>query len=109
MTASRSRGKLALMSLRVALVTCADLPDLDADDRPLKVALESRGITVTLPRWDGPRAAFAPDACDVVVLRNPWDYCYRPEVRRGLRAGRRSDLASACRAPSRPPSSCPSA
>jgi glutathione synthase/RimK-type ligase-like ATP-grasp enzyme len=65
------------MSLRVALVTCADLPDLDADDRPLKVALESRGITVTLPRWDGPRAAFAPDACDVVVLRNPWDYTTR--------------------------------
>ena len=65
------------MPLRVALVTCADLPDLDNDDRPLKTALESRGITVALPRWDGSRAAFTPDACDLVVLRNPWDYTTR--------------------------------
>lgn len=65
------------MPLRVALVTCADLPDLDADDRPLKAALEARGVTVTLPRWDGPRSACARDVCDLVVLRNPWDYTTR--------------------------------
>jgi len=65
------------MTLRVALVTCADLPDLDADDRPLKAALEARGVAVTLPRWDGPRAAFSREACDLVVIRNPWDYTTR--------------------------------
>jgi glutathione synthase/RimK-type ligase-like ATP-grasp enzyme len=65
------------MSFRVALVTCRDLPDLDADDRPLKAALEARGVEVTLPLWDGPRAAFSPDACDLVVIRNPWDYTTR--------------------------------
>jgi glutathione synthase/RimK-type ligase-like ATP-grasp enzyme len=65
------------MSHRIALVTCADLPDLDADDRPLKAALEARGATVTLPLWDGPRTAFSREACDLVVVRNPWDYTTR--------------------------------
>lgn len=65
------------MVLRVALVTCRDLPDLDTDDRPLRAALEARGVEVTLPVWDGPRAAFSRDVCDLVVIRNPWDYTTR--------------------------------
>lgn len=65
------------MVLRVALVTCRDLPDLDADDQPLKAALEARGVEVTVPAWDGPRAAFSRDVCDLVVIRNPWDYTTR--------------------------------
>jgi glutathione synthase/RimK-type ligase-like ATP-grasp enzyme len=65
------------MSVRVALATCADLPNLDEDDAPLIAALQARGATVTLPRWDGPLQAFARDVVDVTVVRSTWDYTTR--------------------------------
>jgi len=65
---------------RIALVTCTALPDLDTDDQPVKGALEARGATVTTPIWDGPRAAFGPDATDLVVIRNTWDYTTRKDA-----------------------------
>lgn len=65
------------MSVRVALATCADLPNLDDDDAPLIAALQARGATVTLPRWDGPLEAFSRDAVDVTVVRSTWDYTTR--------------------------------
>jgi glutathione synthase/RimK-type ligase-like ATP-grasp enzyme len=56
----------------VALVTCADLPDLDDDDRLIAPALAARGIDAVPAVWsDG---AVDWDAFDLVVLRNPWDY-----------------------------------
>jgi glutathione synthase/RimK-type ligase-like ATP-grasp enzyme len=64
---------------RVALVTCHELPDLDPDDRLLRRALETRGVEVSVPSWDGPRSAFARDAADLVVIRNTWDYTTRRE------------------------------
>ncbi|MER7005566.1 hypothetical protein ABT297_21315 [Dactylosporangium sp. NPDC000555] len=59
---------------RVALVTCADLPDLDEDDRALIPALAARGITAEPVVWTA-EADWA--AYDLAVVRNTWDYARR--------------------------------
>lgn len=64
---------------RVALATCAELPDLDSDDHVLVSALKNRGVVVTLPVWDGPVAAFGKDVVDITVIRSTWDYTTRRE------------------------------
>lgn len=60
----------------VALVTYAELPDLNPDDHPLRAELGARGARVHAVRWDEPSV----DWCgfDVVVLRSSWDYHRRP-------------------------------
>ncbi|MEV4466712.1 hypothetical protein AB0J51_24185 [Micromonospora echinofusca] len=60
---------------RVALVTCADLPDLDPDDRLLLDPLARRGVTADVLDWADPGAAWP--AYDLAVLRSPWDYALR--------------------------------
>jgi hypothetical protein len=60
---------------RVAIVTCADLPDLDPDNRLVLAPLAARGIDVTVAAWDDPAVDWA--AYDLVVLRAPWDYFVR--------------------------------
>ncbi len=65
------------MNRRVALATCAALPDLDADDRPLLAALRERGITARAAVWDDPAVDWA--SFDLVVLRSTWDYAERRE------------------------------
>ncbi|WP_116948854.1 ATP-grasp domain-containing protein [Jiangella endophytica] len=62
---------------RVALVTCAELPDLDTDDQLAVEPLRSLGVEVATPVWDDPAVDWA--AFDLVVLRNPWDYARRRE------------------------------
>ena len=65
------------MSIDVALVTCAKLPELDPDDRPLAAALAGRGLGVAIARWDDP--VFDWGAARLVLLRSPWDYYQRFE------------------------------
>lgn len=60
---------------RVALVTCADLADLEDDDRLLIEPLRERGIEAVPAVWDDPGADWAD--FDLVVLRSPWDYARR--------------------------------
>ncbi|RLK12475.1 hypothetical protein DER29_5755 [Micromonospora sp. M71_S20] len=60
---------------RVALVTCAELPDLDPDDRLLLEPLARRGVTVEVLDWADPSADWP--AYDLAVLRSPWDYVLR--------------------------------
>ncbi|MDG4782657.1 hypothetical protein O7614_23630 [Micromonospora sp. WMMD961] len=60
---------------RVALVTCADLADLDPDDRLVLAPLTARGITVETAVWDDPDVDWS--SYDLVVLRSPWDYALR--------------------------------
>jgi glutathione synthase/RimK-type ligase-like ATP-grasp enzyme len=62
----------------VALVTCAELLDLDPDDRLLLAPLAEAGIDVTVAVWDDPGVNWA--AFDLVVLRNPWDYSRRRDA-----------------------------
>nr|WP_199853548.1 hypothetical protein [Plantactinospora sp. BC1] len=57
---------------RVALITCAELPGLDPDDRLLLDPLAERGIRVEAAVWDDPEVDWAGYA--LAVLRSPWDY-----------------------------------
>ncbi|MDG4765537.1 hypothetical protein O7632_15735 [Solwaraspora sp. WMMD406] len=59
---------------RVALVTCAELPDLDPDDRLVIAPLAAAGIAVDAVRWDHDADW---DSYDLTVLRSPWDYVPR--------------------------------
>jgi glutathione synthase/RimK-type ligase-like ATP-grasp enzyme len=60
---------------KVALATCADLPDLDPDDRLLLAPLAQAGVDATAAVWDDRAVDWA--AFDLVVLRNTWDYARR--------------------------------
>ncbi|WP_053202048.1 ATP-grasp domain-containing protein [Jiangella muralis] len=62
---------------RVALVTCAELPELDTDDQLAVEPLRALGVEVETPVWDDPAVDWT--AFDLVVLRNPWDYARRRE------------------------------
>ncbi len=57
---------------RVALATCAALPDLDVEDAPLVPALSQAGIEGVPLVWNDPQADWA--AYDLVVVRTTWDY-----------------------------------
>ena len=57
---------------RVALVTCAELPELDADDQSLIPALAAAGVTAVPAVWDDPAVDWP--AFDLAVVRNTWDY-----------------------------------
>lgn len=69
---SRSRTRERTAAPRVALVTCARLPDLDSDTRLLADCLASRGMSVAPAVWDDPAADWA--ATDLAVVRCCWDY-----------------------------------
>ena len=62
---------------RVALATCAELPDLYTDDEPLRAALLARGAVPEPAVWDDPAVDWA--AYDLVVVRSAWDYHERRE------------------------------
>jgi hypothetical protein len=59
----------------VALVTCAEVPDLDPDDRLLLDPLAGHGIQVRAAVWDDPGTDWS--SFDLVVLRSTWDYARR--------------------------------
>ncbi|MGC9665741.1 ATP-grasp domain-containing protein [Planosporangium sp. 12N6] len=63
--------------VRVALVTCAELPELEDDDRLVIEPLAARGIDAEPAVWDDPTVDWA--AFDLAVLRSPWDYVDRRE------------------------------
>ena len=62
----------------VALVTCRDLPDLDADEQLLLAPLAGAGVQVTVAVWDDPEVDWA--RFDLVVIRSTWDYIVRREA-----------------------------
>lgn len=64
------------MSTRIALATCAALPDLDPDDAPLAAALRDRGLEVESPVWNAGDVDWS--SYDAVVVRSTWDYTERP-------------------------------
>jgi hypothetical protein len=61
----------------VAIATCAELPDLDPDDRLVAPALARLGIEGVPVAWDDAAADWA--AFDLVAVRNTWDYAGRRE------------------------------
>ncbi|MDG4826825.1 hypothetical protein O7635_33675 [Asanoa sp. WMMD1127] len=60
---------------RVALVTCAEIPDLEEDDRLVLAPLAALGVTAEPAVWDDPAVDWA--GYDLVVLRSAWDYAPR--------------------------------
>jgi glutathione synthase/RimK-type ligase-like ATP-grasp enzyme len=71
--------------MRIALVSCSNLPTWEIDDLPLQAALRARGAEVLVPSWDDP--AFAWERVDAAVLRTTWDYVPRyPEFVRFVEA-----------------------
>ncbi len=58
--------------MRISLVTCAELPEPDFDEAPLREAFARQGIDVETPAWDDPEVRWGEyDAC---VLRSTWNY-----------------------------------
>lgn len=60
---------------RIALATCAELPQGDPDDAPLLAAFEARGLDVAWYLWDDPGVDWA--GFDAVLIRSTWDYQFR--------------------------------
>jgi hypothetical protein len=61
--------------MHIALVTCAELPQLDSDTRRLIAPLAARGIAATPTVWDDPNVDWA--RFDLAVIRSCWDYARR--------------------------------
>ena len=60
------------MGLRVALATSAALPDLIADEGPLREALRAMGVEAVPAVWSDERVDWG--AFDACLVRTPWDY-----------------------------------
>jgi glutathione synthase/RimK-type ligase-like ATP-grasp enzyme len=57
---------------RVALATCLDIPEPDADEDLLVQALTREGVDARVVPWDGDGSGF--DGADRIVLRSTWNY-----------------------------------
>lgn len=64
--------------MRIALATCAALPDLDPDEQLLLEPLRALGVDAQPAVWDDPANDWA--AFDLVVIRSTWDYTERREA-----------------------------
>ncbi|MFN8108981.1 MAG: hypothetical protein U0Y82_03930 [Thermoleophilia bacterium] len=62
--------------MRIALVTCAEARDHDADLPLLTAALADRGAEVELPHWDDPDVDWS--AFTAVIVRSTWNYTDDP-------------------------------
>ena len=60
---------------RVALATCAEIPDLEPDDRLLLPALAAQGIEGVPAVWDDEAVEWG--AFELVLVRSTWDYAER--------------------------------
>ena len=63
------------MSSRVALATCAELPQLGEDEPLLLDALRDRGIAAEPAVWDDLGVDWG--SFELVVIRSVWDYAPR--------------------------------
>lgn len=63
---------------KIYLATCAALPDLAPDDRPLVPALRALGLEPEVVVWDDPHVDWA--AAPLCVIRTVWDYHHKREA-----------------------------
>src|SRR3954471_1185065 len=63
------------VAMRMALVTCATLPELDPDDQLLLEPLRALGVEAAPAVWDNATVDWA--SFDLAVIRNTWDYTAR--------------------------------
>jgi len=66
-----------LPAMKLALVTCTDLPGWERDDRPLHAELDARGIPYDQPAWD---ADVDWSTYDAALIRTTWDYMPRRDA-----------------------------
>jgi len=64
--------------LDVALATCVNLPEPDADLKPLLRALRAAGLSAEPLAWDDPAADFG--TARMTLLRSTWNYSEQPEA-----------------------------
>lgn len=58
--------------MKLALATCATVPDWEVDDRAFHVALAGRGVDARQAVWDDPAIDW--NVFDAVLIRTTWDY-----------------------------------
>jgi len=63
--------------MRIALVTCRELPEPDPDESLLLEALSNAGMSPSMLAWDDPDGD--PAAFDVCVIRSTWNYYRDPQ------------------------------
>ena len=63
--------------MSIGIATCAELPDLDEDERRLLDALTALGAEAVPAVWDDPLIGWS--SFDAVILRATWDYSRRIE------------------------------
>jgi len=63
--------------VRLAIATCAELPDLDGEGRLLLGRLRAAGLEAEPAVWDDPAVTW--DGYDRVLLRSTWDYPRAPD------------------------------
>ena len=63
--------------VRIAAVTCRELPEPDPDEPMLRAAVEAAGAEYSLVPWDGPDRDWG--ELDLVVPRSSWNYYVDPE------------------------------
>lgn len=74
-TAAATASTLGAVIPEIALVTCADLPELEDDDRLVIGPLAALGLAAEPVVWDDPEVDW--DRYALAVLRSPWDYAAR--------------------------------
>lgn len=62
--------------MRIALLTCAELPEPDPDEPLLLAALRRLGVSASLLAWDDPGSQ--PGNFDLCILRSTWNYYHQP-------------------------------
>ncbi|MCU0690697.1 MAG: hypothetical protein MUF54_04785 [Polyangiaceae bacterium] len=66
------------LSRRIAVVTCAEVPQLDEDGPALCEALAQRGLHAEPAVWDDPSVDWS--AYELAVVRSTWDYPQRRDA-----------------------------
>ena len=64
--------------MRIALATCAELPELDEDERLVMEPLRELGADPVPAVWDDPAVDWS--GFDLVVVRSTWDYQYQRDA-----------------------------
>jgi len=63
--------------MRIAIITCKEVPRLIESERPLLDLFKSKGITAHIAIWDDPTIDWR--IYDYLVIRSIWDYHLRPD------------------------------
>ncbi|MCA0360847.1 MAG: hypothetical protein LCH41_07310 [Armatimonadetes bacterium] len=63
--------------MKLALVTCRDLPEPDVDEAMLMAECRDAGFDTELAAWDDPDVDWS--RFDVALIRSTWDYYLAPE------------------------------